>query len=109
MTRMVTVAVALPPLLFAEIVYVADVDATVGVPEIAPDVVDNTRPAGSDGETDHDVGVPPLVVGTTVVIVVPFVNVSELGEYVIVEGAMSLTWIVSVAVELPPAFVAVTV
>ena len=109
MTRMVTVAVALPPLLFAVIVYVADEDAAVGVPEIAPVVLDNARPAGSDGETDHDVGVPPLVVGVTVVIVVPFVRVSELGEYVIVEGAISLTWMVSVAVLLPPAFVAVTV
>ena len=54
-------------------------------------------------------GVPPLVDGMTVVIAVPFVNVSELGEYVIVAGAMSLTWMVSVAVALPPAFVAVTV
>ena len=91
MIRMVTVAVALPPVLVAVIVYVADEDAAVGVPEIAPDVLDNARPAGSDGETDHDVGVPPLVVGVTVVIVVPFVSVSELGEYVMVEGAMSLT------------------
>ena len=72
-------------------------------------MVDSVRPAGSDGETDHDVGVPPLVDGMTVVIAVPFVNVSELGEYVIVAGAISLTWIVSVAVLLPPAFVAVTV
>ena len=54
-------------------------------------------------------GVPPLVVGVTVVIVVPFVKVSELGEYVIVEGAMSLTWMIRVAVLLPPALVAVTV
>ena len=54
-------------------------------------------------------GVPPLVVGVTVVIVVPFVRVSELGEYVIVEGAISLTWMVKVAVALPPALVAVTV
>ena len=54
-------------------------------------------------------GVPPLVVGVTVVIVVPFVKVSELGEYVIVEGAISFTWMVSVAVLLPPAFIAVTV
>ena len=106
---MVTVAVELPPLLFAVIVYVADEDAAVGVPEIAPVVLDNARPAGSDGETVHDVGVPPLVVGVTVVIVVPFVRVSELGEYVIVEGAISLTWMVKVAVALPPALVAVTV
>ena len=51
----------------------------VGVPEIAPVVPEIERPAGSDGVTDHDVAVPPLVVGVTVVIVVPFVNVSELG------------------------------
>ena len=80
LTRIVTVAVALPPLLLAVIVYVADGDVVVGVPEIAPVVLDNASPAGSDGETDHDVGVPPLVVGTAVVIVVPFVKVSELGE-----------------------------
>ena len=43
-------------------------------------MLDHARPAGSDGETDQDVGVPPLVVGTAVVIVVPFVKVSELGE-----------------------------
>ena len=53
--------------------------------------------------------VPPLVVGVTVVIAVPFVNVSELGEYVMVDGAMSLTWMVTVAVLLPPELVAVTV
>ena len=76
---------------------------------MAPDEVEKDSPAGSDGETDHDVGVPPLVVGVTVVIAVPFVNESELGEYVIVAGAISLTWIVSVAVLLPPAFIAVTV
>ena len=81
----------------------------VGVPLIAPVELENDSPAGSDGETDHDVGVPPLVVGVTVVIVVPCVNASELGEYVIVEGAISFTWMVSVAVLLPPAFIAVTV
>ena len=51
----------------------------VGVPEIAPVVPEIARPAGSDGVTDHDVAGPPLAVGVTVVIVVPFVNVSELG------------------------------
>jgi len=71
--------------------------------------VERERPAGSDGETDHEMTVPPLVVGVTVVIAVPFVNVSELGEYVMVDGAMSLTWMVTVAVLLPPELVAVTV
>ena len=72
-------------------------------------MLDNARPAGSDGETDQNVGVPPLVVGVAVVINVPFVNVSELDGYVIVEGAISLTWMVNVAVAVPPALVAVTV
>ena len=76
---MVTVAVELPPLLLAVIVYVADEDAAVGVPEIAPVVVDNARPAGSDGETDQDAIVPPLADGVTLVIAVPFVKVNELG------------------------------
>ena len=47
--------------------------------------MERERPAGSDGETDHEMTVPPLVVGVTVVIAVPFVNVSELGEYVMVD------------------------
>lgn len=71
--------------------------------------MERERPAGNDGETDHEMTVPPLVVGVTVVIAVPFVNVSELGEYVMVDGAMSLTWMVTVAVLLPPELVAVTV
>ena len=39
----------------------------------------NDKPDGSDGETDHDVAVPPDVVGVTVVIAEPLVNVRELG------------------------------
>ena len=35
------------------------------------------NPAGSDGETDQEVIVPPLEVGVAVVIVVPFVKVNE--------------------------------
>ena len=37
------------------------------------------KPAGRDGETDHEVIVPPLTVGVTVVIAVPLVSVNELG------------------------------
>ena len=37
------------------------------------------KPAGSEGETDQDVMVPPLTVGVVVVIAVPFVNVNEFG------------------------------
>ncbi len=66
-------------------------------------------PAGSDGETDHVVTVPPVVVGVVVFIVVPFVNVKELGLYVMEVGATSLTTIVRVAVSVPAVLVAVTV
>ena len=39
----------------------------VGVPLMAPVDESNAKPAGSDGETDHDVIVPPLEVGVAVV------------------------------------------
>jgi len=81
----------------------------VGVPLMAPVELSNERPDGSDGETDHDVTVPPLDVGVTVVIAVPLVNVNEFGVYVIEDGATSFTWIVMVVVPLPPGLVAVTV
>jgi len=45
----------------------------------------------------------------TVVIAVPLVSVNELGLYVTDDGAASLTRIVTVAVELPPVLLAVTV
>ena len=51
-----------------------------GVPLMAPVDESKDRPAGSDGETDHEVIVPPLDVGVAVVIAVPFVNVNVLGE-----------------------------
>ena len=37
------------------------------------------KPAGRDGETDHEVIVPPLTVGVAVVIAVPLVSENELG------------------------------
>ena len=49
----------------------------VGVPEIAPVEVSRDKPAGSDGETDHDVTVPPDDVGVSVVIAVPFSRVRD--------------------------------
>ena len=76
---MVTVAVSLPPVLLAVTVYVAEDVIAVGVPLIAPVVVEKESPDGSDGEIDQEVTVPPLEVGVTVVMVVPFVSVSELG------------------------------
>ena len=40
----------------------------LGVPEIAPVEESRESPAGSDGETDHEVIVPPFTVGVVVVI-----------------------------------------
>ena len=51
----------------------------MGVPEIAPVEESSDNPAGSEGDTDHEVTVPPLVVGVTVDMVVPLVSVSEFG------------------------------
>ena len=67
------------------------------------------KPAGRPGETDHEVTVPPVIDGVTVVIAVPFVNVNEFGLYAKEDGAISLTTMVTVAVSLPPVLVAVTV
>ena len=50
-----------------------------GVPLIAPEDESKDKPAGRDGETDHEVIVPPFTVGVTVVIAVSFVSVNELG------------------------------
>tara|TARA_Y100000589_G_scaffold72883_1_gene65893 strand:+ start:10210 stop:10374 length:165 start_codon:yes stop_codon:yes gene_type:complete len=47
----------------------------VGVPLIAPVEVFNDKPAGSDGDTEYDVTVPPVVVGEMVVIGVPISKV----------------------------------
>ena len=46
---------------------------------MAPVEVSNERPEGRFGETDQEVTAPPLEVGVTVVIVVPFVSVKEFG------------------------------
>lgn len=46
---------------------------------MAPVEVSNERPVGRDGETDQEVTAPPLEVGVTAVIVVPFVSVNEFG------------------------------
>ena len=50
-----------------------------GVPEIAPVEASKDNPAGSDGDTDQEVIVPPFTVGVTVVIAVSLVSVNELG------------------------------
>ena len=85
-----------------------DEETAVGVPEIAPVEVSNERPEGRVGVIDHDKTAPPVDDGVAVVIEVPFVRVSELGEKAI-EGVASLTTIVSVAVSEPPVLVAVMV
>jgi len=58
---------------------VAEEETAVGVPLIAPVEESKDKPAGREGETDHEVIVPPLTVGVTVVIAVPLVNVNEFG------------------------------
>ena len=79
MMTMVTLAVSLPPVLLAVMVYDAEVVMAVGVPLIAPVEESRASPAGSDGETDHVVIVPPLAVGVTAVIALSFVSVNEFG------------------------------
>ena len=46
---------------------------------MAPSEDARERPAGSDGDIDHVVTVPPVVVGVVVVMAVPFVNVNVFG------------------------------
>ena len=67
------------------------------------------KPAGREGETDHEVIVPPFTVGVTVVIAVPLVSVNEFGVYVSEDGATSLTTMVTVTVSLPPVLLPVMV
>ncbi len=109
LTTMVTAAVVLPPVLLAVMVYVAELATAVGVPEMAPVEESRERPAGSEGETDHEVMGPPLAVGVTVVMAVPLVSVNEFGLNTRADGAISLTSMVTVAVSLPPVLLAVTV
>ena len=45
---------------------------------MAPVEESNDKPAGSDGETDHEVIGPPFAVGVAVVMVVPLVKENEL-------------------------------
>ena len=52
MTTMVTLAVSVPPVFVAVIVYDADEVTAVGVPLIAPVEVSSDKPAGRDGDTE---------------------------------------------------------
>ena len=71
--------VALPPVLLAVTVNVVAEVTTVGVPEMAPLEVSKERPLGRVAEMDHEVTVPPLDVGVTVVMAVFLVRVRVLG------------------------------
>ena len=77
MTTMVTLAVSVPPVLVAVIVYDAEDVTAVGVPLMAPVEVSSDKPAGSDGETEYETTAPPVEVTVAVVIAVPFVSVYE--------------------------------
>ena len=109
LTVIVIDVVALPPVLFAYTVYVVEEEIAVGVPEISPFEVEKVRPAGSVGTIAQEVTAPPEADGVAVVIAVPFVRVNGLPLYETECGERSFTWMVTVAVPLPPAFVAVTV
>jgi len=108
LTTMVMLAVSLPPVLLAVMVYVADEVTAVGFPLMAPVEESRDKPAGSDGETDQEVMAPPLVVGVNVVMAVPFSKVREFELYEI-DGATSLTMMVMLAVSVPPVLFAVIV
>ena len=73
-------SVSLPPVLVAVMVYVVEVLSSVGVPEMVPSVVLNVSPPGSDGEIDQVTTSPPLTVGVTEVMAVPFVRVKVEGS-----------------------------
>ena len=65
---MVKVAVSVPPLFDAVIVYTVDGETTVGVPLITPVDVSILRPVGRPGEIDHVATGPPVEVGVMVFI-----------------------------------------
>ena len=72
---MVMIAVSVPPVLVAVIVYDAEEVTAVGVPLMLPVEVSSDKPAGSDGETEYETTVPPVEVTVAVVIAVPLVSV----------------------------------
>ncbi len=76
---------------------------------MAPVEVSKARPDGSDGEIDQEETGPPLAVGVTVLMATPLAKVRELGLYVMDDGAAMFTWMVTMAVALPPVLLAVTV
>ena len=75
LTTMVTLAVSVPPVLVAVMVYEAEEVTAEGVPLMAPVEVSSANPAGSDGETEYETTVPPVEVAVAVVMAVPLVSV----------------------------------
>jgi hypothetical protein len=75
LTTMVTLAVSVPPVLVAVMVYDAEDVTAEGVPLMAPVEVSSANPAGSDGETEYETTVPPVEVTVAVVMAVPLVSV----------------------------------
>ena len=71
------VAVPLPPVLVAVMVYTADGVTAVGFPLIAPVAASRTNPAGRDGDTAYERTAPPVEVTVSVVIAVPFSRVRD--------------------------------
>ena len=67
-TLIVIVAVSVPPLFDAVIVYTVDGDTTVGVPLISPVDASMFSPVGRLGEIDHVATGPPVEVGVMVFI-----------------------------------------
>ena len=75
---------------------------------MAPVEVSRASPAGSDGDTEYEMTVPPLDVTEVVIMAVPLVSVKEFVLYAMT-GAISLTVMVTLAVSVPPVLVAVIV
>lgn len=65
--RIATVSVSLPAELVAVTVKFVCVIVVEGVPVMTPVRVERLTPAGRDGEIDHEVAVPPELVGTSLV------------------------------------------
>ena len=69
-------AVSLPPVFVPVIVYDAEDVTAVGFPLMTPVEESMASPAGRLGETVQPVTVPPVEVGVTAFIAVPFVSVN---------------------------------
>ena len=75
MTTMVMMNESEPPVLVAVIVYCADEETSVGVPERVPVEESRLIPNGSEGDTEYVTTAPPVDDGFSANIAVPFVKV----------------------------------